>query len=223
MFTGIITEVGRLVRINSGSGREGAFLSLEVEAQGASAGTAVGGSVAVNGVCLTVRRLDGSVMVFDVLDETVRRSSLGDLNGGDGVNLELPLTPSSQLGGHLVTGHVDDVVRVDSISRQPGGTEWRLQAEERWLAYVVEKGSVALDGVSLTAYDVDRTGFRVSLIPHSLDATRFRAVRPGDRLNLEVDILAKYVAKIHDGNRDLHGERGGEGLTFEKLSETGFI
>jgi len=218
MFTGIVTDRGKVVRVGSGDSRDRAALTVEIEAPLTAEKTFIGGSVAVNGVCLTVVSIKGGRLAFQVSGETARRTTLGELGPGSRVNLELPVTPATQLGGHMVNGHVDAVVRVERVVKRPDLVELQVEVPPGLLVYIVEKGSVALDGVSLTAYDVNERGFRVALIPHTLKATTLEDVTPGSRLNLEVDILAKYVAK-------LVGSRGDEkgGLSRAKLAEAGFI
>jgi riboflavin synthase len=152
--------------------------------------------VLVNGVCLTAVEANGSTFEADLSTETLNRSALVELAPGDAVNLELPLRLQDRLGGHLVQGHVDAVAEVRSVSPDGEGTELRLEPPAAMLRYIVEKGSVALDGVSLTVTDVDERGFGVSLIPETLERTNLTDAKPGRRVNLEVDVLAKYVEKL---------------------------
>jgi riboflavin synthase len=155
-----------------------------------------GDSVAVNGVCLTAAEADGDGFRADVMEETLRRSSLGPLAPGDEVNLELPLRAGDRLGGHVVQGHVDDTATVASRREEGFARVLRLAARPELLRYVVEKGSIALDGVSLTVTAVDDEGFEVSLIPETLARTTLDAAAPGLVVNVEVDVLAKYVEKL---------------------------
>jgi riboflavin synthase len=178
VFTGIVREVGRVVAF------DGHRLVLEAET---TAGE--GDSVAVDGVCLTV--LPGDGLAFDVVDETLARTTLGRLKPGDQVNLEPALRAGEPLGGHIVQGHVDGVATV----RSTGEHTWFDVASEL-LRYVVEKGSVTVAGVSLTVAAVDDEGFAVALIPHTLAATTLGSARPGDSVNVELDVLAKYVEKL---------------------------
>jgi riboflavin synthase len=152
--------------------------------------------VLVNGVCLTVVEADGDRFEADLSTETLNRSALGELAAGDAVNLELPLRLQDRLGGHIVQGHVDAVAEVRSASPDGEGLDLRLEAPPSMLRYIVEKGSVTLDGVSLTVTDVDDRGFGVSLIPETLERTNLTDAKPGRRVNLEVDVLAKYVEKL---------------------------
>jgi riboflavin synthase len=155
-----------------------------------------GDSVLVNGVCLTAVEVDGSRFEADLSTETLNRSALGALAVGDAVNLELALRIQDRLGGHLVQGHVDAVAEVRLVSPDGEGLELRLEPPAAMLRYIVEKGSVTLDGVSLTVTEVDERGFGVSLIPETLERTNLTDVQPGRRVNLEVDVLAKYVEKM---------------------------
>jgi riboflavin synthase len=155
-----------------------------------------GDSVMVNGVCLTAVEAGGGAFAADLSTETLNRSALGALDAGDAVNLELPLRLQDRLGGHLVQGHVDAVAEVRSASPDGDGLDLRLEPPSSILRYIVEKGSVTLDGVSLTVTDVDEGGFGVSLIPETLARTNLTDAKPGRRVNLEVDVLAKYVEKL---------------------------
>jgi riboflavin synthase len=183
MFTGIVREVGRVVEFDGSR--------LVVEAQTAAA---AGDSVAVDGVCLTV--VDGSRLAFDVVPETLARTTLGGLARGDGVTIEPALRAGEPLGGHYVQGHVDGVGRVRTV----GETVW-FDAPAGVLRYLVEKGSIAVDGVSLTVAGLDEAGFAVALIPHTLAETTLGGLAPGDGVNLEADVLAKYVERLLPGAR----------------------
>jgi riboflavin synthase len=152
--------------------------------------------VLVNGVCLTAAEISGGRFEADLSTETLDRSALGALAPGDAVNLELPLRLQDRLGGHLVQGHVDAVAEVRLVSPDGNGLELRLEPPPAMLRYIVEKGSVTLDGVSLTVTHVDESGFGVSLIPETLERTNLTDAKPGRRVNLEVDVLAKYVEKM---------------------------
>jgi riboflavin synthase len=185
VFTGIVEERGTVRAVEPGaSGRR-----LRIECRAVTPDGDPGASLAVNGVCLTVTEREGNVLVFDVTGETEARSTLGSLRAGDPVNLERPVTLATRLGGHLVQGHVDGVGTVDSVN----GTEMRVRLGDGLGRYVVEKGSIAVDGVSLTVAERDDDGFTVVLVPHTLDVTTLGVRTVGDRVNLEVDVLAKYV------------------------------
>lgn len=192
MFSGIVEETGRVAEVRRG--RES--LVLVVQARRTLEGTRVGDSVAVDGVCLTVRSLARDTFTADVMHETVRATTLGELRPGDAVNLERALRLGDRIGGHLVTGHVDGVVRV--LRRREGEKAIALEVSlpPELAPYVVPKGSVALDGVSLTVARCRDGAFEVALIPHTAAVTTLGGLRPGDRVNLEVDLFGKYVARL---------------------------
>ena len=189
MFTGIVQALGRVEAVEPQPG--GARLRLRTPAGWSPK---AGESVAVNGCCLTVLA-DGGLS-FDLSQETLGRSSLGALKAGDAVNLEPALRSGDALGGHLMAGHVDGLAELVQVRPQGGGAEWDLRADASLMRFVAEKASVALDGVSLTPFHVSDSGFTVALIPHTLQATQFHARRPGDRLNLEIDLVARYVQRL---------------------------
>jgi len=191
MFTGLVETTGTVAAVEQLG--EGARLSV---ATPLAAELADGDSVAVNGVCLTARGATGESFAADVMAETLRRSSLGPLTAGDTVNLELPLRADGRLGGHVVQGHVDGVGTVASTTDEGFARVVRVAAPESLLRYIVEKGSIAIDGVSLTVSAVDDEAFEVSLIPETLERTTLGTLAPGRSVNLEVDVLAKYVEKL---------------------------
>ena len=192
MFTGIVRERGRIAERTGGP--DG--VRLVVEAPETAAALGVGDSVAINGCCLTAVSVDGARFVLEAVPETLRRTSLGALAEGDGVNVEPALRVGDPLGGHYVQGHVDAVGRIRSSDPEGDGRRVWIEAPEDVLAYAVEKGSIAVDGVSLTVAAVDGDGFSVSLIPETLELTTLGAAEPGRVVNLEVDVLAKYVEKL---------------------------
>ena len=192
MFTGIVRELGRVESIDASA--DGA--RLVVAAPATAPMVALGDSVAVNGVCLTVTRIDGTALAFDAVPETLDRSALGSLAAGDTVNLEPALRAGEPLGGHVMQGHVDGGGRVRSVEAEGDGKRIWVDAPADVLAYCVEKGSIAVDGVSLTVAALDDAGFAVALIPHTLARTTLGAARAGDPVNLEVDVLAKYVERL---------------------------
>jgi riboflavin synthase len=192
MFTGLVAAKGEVVAVDEEA--EGVRLTLAAETLAPQ--LSVGDSVAVSGVCLTATVVDGSRFSADVMAETLRRSSLGPLAAGDEVNLELPLRAGDRLGGHIVQGHVDGVGEVESAEPDGFARTLRIAAAQELLRYVVEKGSIAVDGVSLTVSEVDDDGFAVSLIPETLERTTLGQAAPGRRVNLEVDVLAKHVEKL---------------------------
>ena len=188
MFTGIVEEAGRVVA------RRGA--RLVIEAGATREGTDVGSSLAVNGVCLTAVELDGDRMSFDLGPETLARSALGDLETGDHVNLERPMRLNGFVGGHLVLGHVDGIGVVTTIDTDGETARIRVEWQDAALApLLIPKGSVAVDGVSLTVASLDRGAFEVMVIPHTLECTTLGRTKPGRRVNLEMDVIGKYVLR----------------------------
>ncbi len=188
MFTGIVEERGT---VRSTSPRR-----LEVGCRTVTGDSRVGDSVSVDGVCLTVVDRDEGRLAFDVAPETLRRTTLGDLAEGDPVNLERPVTLATRLGGHLVQGHVDGVGEITSMDAEGEGALMTVRIPEGLGRYLVEKGSVTVDGVSLTVAAVHRDGFAAALIPHTLEATGLGSKGPGARVNLEMDVIAKYLERL---------------------------
>lgn len=195
MFTGLIREVGRVVSVTGGE----AGIRLEIEAPETSGGVSIGDSVAISGTCLTVVDVSGPRLSFQAVPETLSRTSLGGLGPGSAVNLEPALRAGDALGGHFVQGHVDGAGTVRSAEAEGDGRRLWIDAPADLLRYVVEKGSITVEGASLTVADLDETGFAVALIPHTLEVTTFGALAPGDTVNLEVDVLAKYVERLLGG------------------------
>jgi riboflavin synthase len=194
MFTGLVEDMGTVVAVDRDG--EGAVLTVESRL-GPQIGE--GDSVAVNGVCLTATGIDGERFGFDVMLESLRRSSLGDIDAGSKVNLELALRADARLGGHIMQGHVDGVGTVSGIAEDGFSRVVTVDAAPELLRYVVEKGSIAVDGVSLTVSRVDDASFDVSLIPETLERTNLGGLKPGPptrTVNLEVDVVAKYVEKL---------------------------
>ena len=193
MFTGIIEGVGRLARREA----RGGDARLRIEA-----GTLpfdnvrLGESIAVNGTCLTVVAFDADGFEADVSTETLALTTLGALPAGAAVNLERAMRPDDRLGGHLVSGHVDGMGTVESVTDDARAQRWRFTAPAGVLRYVARKGSICVDGVSLTVNAVDADGFEVALVPHTVAHTAFATTRPGDPVNLEVDLVARYVERL---------------------------
>jgi riboflavin synthase len=194
VFTGLIDEVGHVARVERSP--DGIRVWIETSF---SAELSDGDSVAVNGVCLTASGVHDGSFSADAMNETLTRTSLGALARGAQVNLELPLRAGDRLGGHMVQGHVDGVGRVGERSEDGFAQRIRIEAPDEVLRYVVEKGSIAVDGVSLTVAEVDAQSFTVSLIPETLERTTLGQAEPGTSVNLEVDVLAKYVEKAVRG------------------------
>ena len=206
MFTGIVEELGsvRSMLSNGTGGR------LEIECATVLADAEVGASIAVNGCCLTVVGLGDGSWTADVHVETLDRTTLGHLHPGAPVNLERPLRFADRLGGHLVQGHVDAVGEISAREEQPDGSAVvTITAPSSITRYVVEKGSISVDGVSLTVTSVDDLSFAVALIPHTLEVTTLGRRQPGDGVNLEVDVLAKYVERLLNGDADAASARLG--------------
>lgn len=196
MFTGLVQAMGDVVAVREAA--EGR--ALEVAAPLSASDLAIGASVAVQGVCLTVTASGAGRCTFQAAFETLSRTTLGALAVGDRVNLEPSLRVGDPLGGHLVSGHVDGIATVRSIAPRGDAREVWIDVPEPLRRFVAQKGSVALDGVSLTINEVDATGFAVGLIPHTLAVTTLGALARGARLNLEVDVLARYVARLLDAS-----------------------
>jgi riboflavin synthase len=192
VFTGIVRELGRVVSAEAGGGG----LALVLEAPATSRALAIGDSLAVNGVCLTAATVDGQRVSLTAVPETLSRSTLGALARGDAVNLEPALRAGEPLGGHYVQGHVDAVGRVQSVEAEGDGLRVFVEAPREVLRYCVEKGSITVDGVSLTIAELASDAFAVALVPHTLEATTLSALVPGREVNLEVDVLAKYVERL---------------------------
>jgi riboflavin synthase len=190
MFTGIVAGLGLVAE--AGPGR------LGIEHAPTAKRAAIGASVAVNGVCLTVIQVEGAVFYADVVPETRKRTNLGRLKPGDPVNLELPLTPEGLIDGHLVQGHVDSIARVREVMQIELGKEVSIELPDTLARYIAEKGSIAVDGVSLTVVEVDdeAAAFTIAFIPHTLEVTVAGGYRKGTEVNLEVDVVARYLDRL---------------------------
>ena len=207
MFTGIIGEVGRVVSAQSGS--------LVIAAGDILQRLALGGSISVNGVCLTITSFNTSSFLVDIMRETLQRTNLGLLSAGDRANLELPLTLDGQVGGHLVQGHVDATGRVASVAWNGEAMIIMFEAPPEVMRYIVEKGFIAVDGVSLTVATKDTSSFWVSVVDYTRTHTTLGDRQVGDLVNLEVDIMAKYVEQLNQPRS--------MGITTEFLQEHGFL
>lgn len=192
MFTGLIVETGEIISLKKK--RTGAFLT--VSAKAISKNAAIGDSIAVNGACLTVITINGKQLSFDLSDETLNSTNLGELRPGDKVNLEPSLRPDGKLGGHFVTGHIDGVGKIMSKRLVGDICKITIGASPEIAGLLVEKGSVAVDGISLTVVDVLKEAFTVVIIPHTSTVTTIGLKNTGDTVNLEADIIGKYVAKF---------------------------
>jgi len=207
MFTGIVEEIGIV--------KETSRDRLAFEAHKVLEGIKVGDSIAVNGVCLTVVSLENHGFSVNVMTETLRCTNLGRLHYSDQVNLERALVLGGRLGGHLVLGHVDDTGEVMDVTSEEAAHIMRISAPAKLMPYIVDKGFIAVDGVSLTIVDLDDFSFVVSLVAYTMEHTTLGRKRPGDVVNLEADIIAKYVESL--------SERKRQGLNFEFLREYGFV
>jgi riboflavin synthase len=192
VFTGIVRELGTVEAVDGGE--EG--VRLRVRAPGTAEAARVGDSVSINGVCLTATEIDDGVLSFDAVLETLSRSTLGHLRPRLAVNVEPALRAGEPLGGHIVQGHVDGVGRVRAVAPEGEGVRLEIDAAPELLRYCVEKGSITVDGVSLTVAGLREDGFAVALIPHTLEVTTLGSLEGGDDVNLEVDVLAKYVERL---------------------------
>jgi riboflavin synthase len=192
VFTGIVRERGTVAAVEDRS----AGVQLVIDAPATAAGATIGDSVAIDGVCLTATDVVDGQLTFDAVPETIARSTLGSLEPGVEVNLEPALRAGEPLGGHYVQGHVDGIGSVVAIDREGDGLRVRFGAPRELLRYCVEKGSIAVDGVSLTIASLDEETFAVALVPHTLEATTLGTLALGDAVNLEVDVLAKYVERL---------------------------
>jgi riboflavin synthase len=194
MFTGIIEVVGRVEELRS----EGGSVRLVVQAPALATEVRIGDSVAVNGACLTVTAAGGDSLSFDAVAETLEKTALAELGSGDEVNLERAMCAGARLDGHIVQGHVDGTGRVRSLERHGEDVRLAVDCDREFAHFLVEKGSVAIQGVSLTVVDVEAAGFDVALIPHTLSVTTLGGLAPGRRVNLEADVLGKYVKRYLD-------------------------
>ncbi|MEC4685299.1 MAG: riboflavin synthase [Nitrospirota bacterium] len=192
MFTGIVQEMGTV----SGIDKKGRIAHLGILSKKVAKTADIGDSISVNGVCLTITSLQHGIMLFDLSAETLNTSNIGMLKKGDRVNLEPALRPSDRLGGHFVTGHIDGVGRIKHKHRIGDTVKVEIGAPEEVTKYIVKKGSIAIDGISLTVVDIERDSFTVVIIPHTENITTIAQKGVNDTVNLEVDILGKYVAKF---------------------------
>ncbi len=230
MFTGIIEEIGSVRHVISGS----VSGEIRIGASKVLQGTKVGDSIAVNGVCLTVTRLLGDGFTADVMPETLRRTNLGRLGGGDLVNLERAMAADGRFGGHIVSGHIDGTGKITQMRPEGNAILVTITAPQEIMALIVEKGSVAIDGISLTVVSATDEGFQVSVIPHTGEETILLKKRVGDAVNLENDVIGKYVQKLLGANFKNAGVYGGmqtgrqaekqpqSRITMEFLAEHGF-
>lgn len=212
MFTGIIEEIGKIKKVKQGS----KSATLTIEANKVLTDTNLGDSISTNGVCLTVTHLSTHTFDVDVMNETLKRSNLSELNIGSEVNLERALTLSTRLGGHMVSGHIDGVGKILEIKKEDIAYLIKIETTKDLTKYMIEKGSIAIDGISLTIVSVRESDFQVSIIPYTKDETMLLKKKVGDTVNLECDLIGKYVEK-------LFGSTHRKGVTEEKLKAYGFM
>lgn len=212
MFTGIIEEIGTVKQLQNGT----SACVLTVSAKTVLSDVHIGDSIAVNGTCLTVCRSDGNSFSADVMPETMRRTNLGRLRTGSRVNLERALPANGRFGGHIVSGHIDGTGTVKKLEREENAVWITVSADASLLRYIIEKGSVAIDGISLTVTRVTQQDFSVSVIPHTAQETTLLLRRAGDAVNLECDLIAKYTEKLIRPQQQ-------SGISAEFLAQNGFL
>ena len=223
MFTGIIEEIGEIAGVKRGQ----VSSRLAIRGKKIFSDLKLGDSVAVNGVCLTATSISGDIFEADVMAETLRRTNLGGFSNGTRVNLERAMAAGGRFGGHIVSGHIDGTGRVSSLVREENAVWVRIDAEDKILRYIIEKGSIAIDGISLTVAETGPGYFKVSIIPHTGEETTLLRRRPGDIVNLENDVVGKYVERLLNfsaGNGEAFGQKAkAGGLDLNLLSENGFL
>ncbi len=212
MFTGIVEEIGEVADIQ----RKGSAMNLRIQCAEVMGDLSVGDSVAVNGLCLTAEEVEPAAFSAGIMPESVRHSTLGDLRVGSKVNLERAIAAGERFGGHLVSGHIDGVGRVRSRRPEDNAQLFVIEVDPGITESLVEKGSVTVDGVSLSITGLERGSFSVSIIPHTIQHTTLRDLRSGGRVNVEADLIGKYVAKF------VSGLPSGDDLTADALRDKGF-
>lgn len=220
MFTGIIEEIGTIKTVRNGS------VSARIGISGSKifSDLQLGDSVAVNGVCLTAAAIQGNVFEADVMAETLRRSNLGELRSGSRVNLERAMAAGGRFGGHIVSGHIDGTGTITDMRREENAVWVTVKAPASIIRLIVEKGSIAIDGISLTVADLGTDYFKVSVIPHTGEETILLSKKPGDVVNLENDVIGKYVERLMNfGAEETAPAPRSSGLSLEMLAENGFI
>lgn len=220
MFTGIIEEVGEIVAVKRGQ----VSSRLSIRGDRIFDDLKIGDSVAVNGVCLTATVISGKVFEADVMAETLRRTNLGTFSNGTKVNLERAMAAGGRFGGHIVSGHIDGTGKITSMKREDNAVWVRIDTGAPILKYVIEKGSVAIDGISLTVAETGPGYFKVSVIPHTGEETTLLAKHPGSVVNLENDVVGKYVDHLmHFGNSEDSSSDSSSGIDLGMLSRNGFL
>ncbi|WP_454054809.1 riboflavin synthase [Clostridium sp. Marseille-Q7071] len=214
MFTGIIEEIGTIKSVRNGSKSS----ILTVECKDVLDETKIGDSIAVNGVCLTVTDMAKDGFTADVMSETMNRSTLGNIGSGSKVNLERAMLANGRFGGHMVSGHIDGIGCISHIRKDDNAVWYTITTDKKQLCYIVEKGSIAIDGISLTIACVDEEGFKVSIIPHTQKETILSYKKIGDKVNLECDMVGKYVEKLLKSKESEENSK----ITEQFLIEHGF-
>lgn len=217
MFTGIITELGRIERLH----RSGGGIQLTILAPSAAAELEIDDSIAINGVCQTVVKKEGGLFTVEAVEETLRKTTFSTLRERDSVNLELPLRLGDRLGGHLVLGHVDGVGSISSIETRMSSSLFTILIPKKFEMYLIPTGSITVDGVSLTAAELRDSAVAVSIIPHTMEKTIFGRYDVGSKVNLEFDMIGKYVQRLTAG-KDTSDNGSGTVLTEKHLRELGF-
>jgi len=216
LFTGLVEELGTIKAINNGP----ASSLLKIQARFVLEDVKLGDSIAINGVCLTVVKFTSSDFDVQIMEETLTKTNLKDLKTGDKVNLERALRMGDRLGGHLVSGHIDEVGKISEQTKHDIAIVTRITAPSNFLDYLIPKGSVAIDGISLTVIDVNANDFTISLIPHTMALTTLGIKGVGDIVNLESDMLGKYVKKFVMNDKQVNNKKG---LSMNFLAENGFL
>ncbi len=216
MFTGIIEAVGNIESIESKSGDK--RFKINVGKLDMS-DVALGDSIACNGVCLTAVAFDDHSYTADVSGESLKLTTLGDIELGAACNLEKALTPTTRLGGHLVSGHVDGIGEVIEVKKESRSIQYQIQAPHELAKYIAKKGSVTVDGISLTVNEIDSDKFMLNLVPHTLQETNASDWQPGVKVNLEVDLLARYLERLLQGQTQDSSSQ----VTYQLLMESGFV
>lgn len=218
MFTGIIEETGRVVSIKKGVKSS----VLQIEGNVIFQDLKIGDSVAVNGVCLTAAKIVGHSFFADVMSETLKRSSLGEAKPNSIVNLERAMAANGRFGGHIVSGHIDGTGIISKTEREDNAVWYTIKAPEKLMRYIVEKGSIAIDGISLTVAKAGREEFAVSVIPHTMQETTLATKGAGQIVNLENDVVGKYIERFLEWGKEIKPEEEKSGITMEFLANAGY-
>lgn len=217
MFTGIIEEIGQIKGISKGA----SSCSMTIQAKTVLEDAKIGDSIATNGVCLTVTSMTGNTFTVDVMPETLRRSNLGSLSAGSYVNLERAMSANGRFGGHIVSGHIDGTGTISDLKREDNAVWVKVSCGDNLLKYIIEKGSITIDGISLTVAYVDSKCFKVSIIPHTAAETTLLSKKVGDVVNLENDVVGKYVEKLISFKQE-ESKPAKSSITEEFLLKNGF-